>query len=120
MEANELMFGDWVYSKKYGRNGHVIGITEHYLTVNLKKDHSLISMDEYSEFKPILLTKKIIWLNNMKWIQNNEIAPFWHEGESFYCGCFGGYELEVKYVHEVQNFLRVVGFKKEANEFRIK
>ncbi len=117
------MLGDWVFLSDKGRYPmRVISIDESTCYLDFDENEGDPFDGIYGEggIAPIPLTKEIIWLNNAKWIQNNEIAPFWYEGESFYCGCFGGYKLEVKYVHEVQNFLRVVGFKEEANKFRIK
>ena len=71
---------------------------------------------------PIPLTKEIILSESDRFSQKHkdEPIPFWKDRNNFYCGHLGAFEVEVRYVHEVQNFLRAIGFTEEADNFKIK
>lgn len=124
MKVNELMINDWIRSSETKTNGQVCEISEDLIEINvtLPKDRQACWIDGRPQnFEGIPLTKEIILLNADRFSLKYKDAPipFWFNGDKFFCGCESGYEIEVKYVHEVQNFLRVIGFSNEADDFII-
>lgn len=124
MKINELMIDDWIRSSGTKEKRKVSSINSFRLDIELIEPikgnffwHPFIP----SAFEGIPLTKEIILLNADRFSLKYEDAPipFWYDEDKFYCGCNGAYEFEVKYVHEVQNFLRVIGFYDEADDFII-
>ena len=124
MKINELMIDDWIRSSGTKEKRKVSSINSFRLDIELIEPikgnffwHPFIP----SAFEGIPLTKEIILLNADRFSLKHKDAPipFWRDEDKFYCGCNGGYEFEVKYVHEVQNFLRVIGFSDEADDFII-
>ena len=126
MKINELMIDDWIRSSETKEKGKVSSIKSFRLEIELIDP---IKGDFYwctvmpSNAEGIPLTKEIILLNacrfSLKYNTKYNPIPFWCDGDKFFCGCESGYEIEVTYVHEVQNFLRVIGFSDVADDFII-
>lgn len=126
MKAKELMLKDWICSPD-GECGQVCELSQGSVKICVpqSKNGDVLRIDGDPEyFKGIPLTKEIIHLNAVDFTLKYDIRynpiPFWYEEGRFYCGFFGSYEIEVNYVHEVQNFLRAIGFAEEADTFKIK
>lgn len=129
MEANELMIGDWVMVNAvdhpnpmqvdgmYKKNGAYYAV----LSSDLSADVDVLS--------PIPLTKEILEKNTkVEPIENSPVdytdyvfdedsSIVYEKGEPFMFFYEGGKRnhiyMEVKYVHELQHLLRLVGYKKE-------
>lgn len=120
MNTSELMIGDWIYSPRECSNGRVTGLTKNCISFENERNDWFYRESETVNGIP--LTKEIIQLNAVQFSLKYDMSekPFWYEEDKFYCGFFGAYDIEVKYVHEVQNFLRVIGCRNIADNFIIK
>ena len=124
MKANELMIGDWICSSETKTNGQVCELSEDLIEINvtLPKDRQACRIDGRPQnFEGIPLTKEIILLNANRFSLKHKDAPipFGFGNDKFFCVYRRNYKFKVKYIHEVQNFLRVIGFSDEADNFII-
>ena len=124
MKINELMIGDWIRSSGTKEKRKVSSINSFRLDIELIEPikgnffwHPFIP----SAFEGIPLTKEIILLNAERFSLKHKDAPipFGFGNDKFFCIYGRNYKFKVKYVHEVQNFLRVIGFYDEADDFII-
>lgn len=135
METNNLMLGDLVYVKPGCQNmpgvGKVCHFTKTIMEVQPLDDEKRV-IDAYIDlFEPIELTNDMLVLNGFGKSEN--IDWFWLAGFPFDISkCSyrdtsvyevsvgnGGIVRTIKYVHELQNLLRVVGLEELANNFKL-
>lgn len=126
MKANELMIGDWVIDGT--QPAQVTGITCGGVIETTANEHSNIEVVE-----PIPLTAEILEKNDFDSDRDNKIFAY-NEGMAFVevslasnyinidYDCTDEYgasstfikpDISALYVHDIQHFLRICGFKKE-------
>lgn len=125
MKTNELMLNDWIYHRDEQESGQVYEIRKDLIEIDVKlskRGQACWVVGEPEEFEGIPLTKEIILLNAERFsnFHGDFPIPFWKDGDKFFCGVFGADEMEVEYVHEVQSYLRAIGFYYDADKFKIK
>ena len=124
MKANELMLNDWIYSPGKEECGQVRELSQGSVKIYVpqSKDGEACIIDgDPAYFWGIPLTKEIILLNADRFSLKHKDAPipFGFGNDKFFCVYGRNYKFKVKYIHEVQNFLRVIGFTEEADTFEI-
>ena len=121
MKVNELMIGDLVLYR--GEPIIIFEIDEYYERVNTEPDgYDSIRCIELSDLQPIPLTAEILRKNGFEKV-NGEYQ------DEFYCcdgldlliddrlepwgyTLYGVFELQIKYLHELQHALRLAGIEK--------
>lgn len=135
MEATDLMLGDLVYIKSGRRPiqgpGRVGQFCKTMMWVRPLDDDKEV-IDAYIDlFEPIELTNDMLVLNGFG--KSEDTDWFWLEGFPFNLSRYiyrdpsvyevsagnGGIVKTIKYVHELQNLLRVVGLEELANNFKL-
>ena len=117
MKANELMIGDLVYNT-FNQQAEQV--------VEIRQDQVILAYNDgndYDEIEPIPLTPKILEKNGwMKVEEDGVFYPKQLKGELPWIGyATNGYGwifrirdfCEIKYVHQLQNALRICGIEKE-------
>jgi len=136
METNDLMLGDLVYIKPGCQPIHGPGkislLGKTMMQVQHLDNENLI-IDEYVNlFEPIELTNDMLALNGFSKSEN--IDYFWLTGFPFNISRYsyrdpsvyevsignGGIIKTIKYVHELQNLLRLFEYRDLADNFKIK
>ena len=135
MEATNLMLGDLVYIKSGRRLVEGPGKVSQFCKTMMwvrPLDNEKEVIDAYIDlFEPIELTNDMLLLNGFGKSENTDW--FWLAGFPFDVSrCSyrdpsvyevsvgnGGIVRTIKYVHELQNLLRVVGFEELANNFKL-
>ena len=136
METNNLMLGDLVYIKSGRRPvagpGKVCQFCKTMIYARPLDDEEQVIDAYLTLFEPIELTNNMLLLNGFGKSEN--IDWFWLTGFPFDISkCSyrdpsvyevsvgnGGIVRTIKYVHELQNLLRVVGLEELANNFKLK
>ena len=130
------MLGDWIYSKEEDECGQVCELREDFveIDVELPKTGQACWIDGEPEgFSGIPLTEEILELNGWRcsgdhWdhpdipyrliVCNAEDKCFLLSIKTLKKSLL--YISELRYIHEFHNFLRMVGFTDEADDFKIK
>ena len=123
MEAKDLMIDDWVACE--GKNGKVKELREHKLS--LKTENSVMIV-YYNNVEPIPITSEILEKNGFVTNRYGEIElndelgtsetnivlePTYSE-EYYWWRINNNLIVKIKYVHELQHILKLVGIKKEV------
>ena len=123
MEAKDLMIDDWVACE--GKNGKVKELREHKLS--LKTENSVMIV-YYNNVEPIPITSEILEKNGFVTDRYGEIElndelgtseinivlePTYSE-EYYWWRINNNLIVKIKYVHELQHILKLVGIKKEV------
>lgn len=132
MKVTDLMIGDWVYDDK--RNHlRVVGIgcpfegddfSNVYLGV-INEDGTYRNNECNIESKlviPIPLTSEILELNG--WLYDDLCCEFHNNNAFVICGRLYPFSIfdgvQISYVHELQNALRLSGLTELADNFKVK
>lgn len=141
IKCDELMVGDWVIDKRNILR-HIIAVGKNYaLSIFEDKEARICFNDENVELLPIPLTKEILEKNG--WEAHTHFLPTLYE-ESYLVKNNGNIHIEwkegflrvwfdfnpndcvyadmfmpCKYVHKLQQALRLIELKDEANNFKI-
>ena len=122
MEAKDLMIDDWAACE--GKNGKVKELREHKLS--LKTENSVMIV-YYNNVEPIPITSEILEKNGFVTDRYGEIElndelgtsetnivlePTYSE-EYYWWRINNNLIVKIKYVHELQHILKLVGIKKE-------
>ena len=122
MEAKDLMIDDWAACE--GKNGKVKELREHKLS--LKTENSVMII-YYNNVEPIPITSEILEKNGFVTDRYGEIElndelgtsetnivlePTYSE-EYYWWRINNNLIVKIKYVHELQHILKLVGIEKE-------
>ena len=120
--AKNLMINDWIYHDWMGQGKVVKLNTLNGATVieMQQKDGYKTILNKESYFEPIEITKEILELNKdmvdpdeFSWyIDNKTFLISVHSTKQNFTG-------QLKYVHELQHALRLCGFNRFADDFKI-
>ena len=124
MKAEELMIGDWVHciTDDVYYKIDCLNIGDRYIA-----DPGLYER-ESNDVEGIPITEEILLLNDMEAssIEQNTNEKFWLSPYSSFsivqCGhefWLCGYQICIKYVHQLQQALRLAGLFEYANNFKI-
>ena len=125
MKITELTIGNWVTGKKWRENPfQITRINDGGKFVYGKTATSTVGPFFLDELEPIPLTREILEMNgftenyrydDLSYIQSNGIVTGTHiNGENGEME-----EMYFKYVHEVQNALRLCGLNDLADNFKL-
>lgn len=125
MKATELMIGDWVIGKKWRELPfQITRINDGGKFIYGKTGNSTVGPVFFDELEPIPLTREILEMNgftenyrydDLSYIQSNGAVTGTHiNGENGEME-----EMYFKYVHEVQNALRLCGLNDLADIFKL-
>ena len=139
MKIDGLTLGDWIEGPRKGRTGQVCCIVpDEYCeveTYNSDKGYAGggCHSGRIEDFAPIPLTREMLLANGFtkfvdgyrrtfyKYVVDNnlmlDISDWEDEGLKI---AVGGKFRELKYVHELQHILRLIGLSEVANNFKIK
>lgn len=120
MTYDDIQIGDWVYfssTSKYPMRVTYIDTYECGLTFDGNEGDDMIGIYGDDGIQPIPLTEDML-------ILNGGVPPEHYGGHAYQFGCL---RVEVscgapwvRYVHTLQNFMRICGEKAYANNFKIK
>ena len=125
MKATELMIGDWVIGKKWREKPfQITRINDGGKFIYGKTANLTVGPVFFDELEPIPLTREILEMNgftenyrydDLSYIQSNGAVTGTHiNGENGEME-----EMYFKYVHEVQNALRLCGLNDLADHFKL-
>lgn len=132
MKPSELMIGDWVYNALYA-DTHIPNKGHGWKKTVVNH----IPFDEDWAIEPIPLTKKLLTLNRYEYDEQMNAMIFRFDSVETYIHIeyvFGinrirvsvdkyrcGYAIdtEIRYVHELQNALRLCGLNELADNFKV-
>lgn len=118
MKPSELMVGDWVTNTQNQQPEQVCEIWEHMVMLAYN------DLYEYDEFEPIPLTDAILKINGFQYYHKNfasltpdhpfrlEMVEWADENGKGGLWVVGGI-IKIRYVHELQNALKVCEIDKE-------
>lgn len=118
MKPSELMKGDWVMNTQNQQPEQVCEIREHMVMLDYN------DLYEYDEFEPIPLTDAILKINGFQYYHKNfasltpnhpfrlEMVEWPDENGKGGLWVVGGI-IKIRYVHELQNALKVCEIDKE-------
>ena len=126
MKVTELMIGDWVTGKKWRELPfQITRINDGGKFIYGKTGNSTVGPVFFDELEPIPLTREILEMNgftenyrydDLSYIQSNGAVTGTHiNGENGEME-----EMYFKYVHEVQNALRLCNLNDLADNFKLK
>lgn len=112
---NELRLRNWVFSEQFGKSARVSGIEEKYIYVYIDVEKRLVHYA--NEFPGISLIPNLPYLR-FKPVSNEDHLFSW-DGKYFYNTAYcimqmkadngeGFVEIQMKYLHEFQNFYSAV------------
>lgn len=136
MEANELMLGDWVYlSKTHKYSIQVVLLDEDECHLNFIGNEVEPFEGNFGEngVQPIPLTREMLLENgftkfvdgyqNLSYnymVDNNLVLHISDWEDEGLKAVIGGKFRKLKYVHELQHILRLIGLSEMADNFKIK
>lgn len=129
MKANELMIGDWVYGLDENGNKYKCQITElskyDFYTESSELPEGWENGDSFVEIEPIPLTPEILERNGLynnynseteyeeEYYVNEDGLDIHINGKKFEVRCIDAVNIHLRYVHELQHFLKLCRFDKE-------
>ena len=141
MKANELMIGDWVQFAEGKQMTMWDNTTQFKVGCICQSRIGAIGGGSYTSsnipidcIMPVRLTEEMLLLNNFclvkKWDDINtnlygwggltDFTLHWKTNDRRIIESFGGAQVDIEYVHELQNFLRCIGLNQYADNFKIK
>lgn len=143
MKCRNLMVGDWIQIKDYVGTRQVAAVTENAAICHSNGSTGVLLVEDY-EIDPIPISKEILVKNGFEWEESYygdefDFASLWLKEEKTYIewkkvsgiiaiwfdyinpndGVYADIVFHVKYVHEMQQVLRLAGLDDFANNFKI-
>ena len=123
MKASELMIGDWVFHYVGGEEKikpvQVIGVSFDGIQCVYQKGDEVLSLS-YDEIVPISIDEDTLYMNGWVGAGTNTFVkkPYMLTKADMVWGVAFGmtYVAEIRYVHELQNIMRITGYQ---GEFKI-
>lgn len=117
IKANELMIGDWVYEDEKSQFPmYVVGVFKDVVYLDFDGNEADMWEVDEKDVAPLPLTEEMFLKNGFHKVCGSFFVPnvdieICFEGDLFYLttnlGEYKAFEKPIKYVHELQNLLRV-------------
>ena len=135
IKCRDLMVGDWV-ANRHGYSAQITYVGIEYATLECNEVSPCRLDDKYYLPKPILLTPEILEKNGIKNRNDEYIISGWDDAGQWYITLedfksqFDFWFIkssnrdlnvrgQIRYVHEFQHVLRLVGLTELANNFKV-